>query len=303
MKINTLIFLPVICLYFSPMYSNAQDSTRMSDLKTAIEQELQSQYGYFAVAYKNLATNEELMINADENFHAASTMKTPVMIEVYRQAAAGKFSLQDSIVIHNDFKSIVDSSHFKLDSLDDSYGSLYLQEGKKIPLYDLMYHMIINSSNLATNIIISLVEAKRVNGTMHEMGAGNIRVLRGVEDQKAYEAGLSNTTTARDLCIIYEKLARGQAVNKEASRQMIEILKDQKHNNIIPAGLPKGVEVAHKTGWITGVHHDSGIVFLPDGSRYVIVLLSKDLKDEAAAVAALARVSKLIYDSASGNSK
>jgi beta-lactamase class A len=78
---------------------------------------------------------------------------------------------------------------------------------------------------------------------------------------------------------------------------MIKILLDQTFNDIIPAGLPKDVKVAHKTGSITGVHHDSGIVFLPDGRKYVLVLLSKDLTDENAAVQSMAKISSMIYDS------
>jgi len=77
---------------------------------------------------------------------------------------------------------------------------------------------------------------------------------------------------------------------------MIDILLDQKFNDIIPAELPAGVKVAHKTGSITGVHHDSGIIFLPNGKKYILVLLSKNLKDEKAAIKAMANVSKHIYE-------
>jgi beta-lactamase class A len=77
---------------------------------------------------------------------------------------------------------------------------------------------------------------------------------------------------------------------------MIDILLDQKFNDKIPAKLPKKVKVAHKTGWITGVNHDAGIVILPDGRKYVLVLLSKELQDDKAAVKSMAKISKMIYD-------
>lgn len=77
---------------------------------------------------------------------------------------------------------------------------------------------------------------------------------------------------------------------------MINILLDQKFNDKIPAKLPKNVKVAHKTGWITGVNHDAGIVFLPDGRKYVLVLLSKELENDKAAVKSMAKVSRMIYD-------
>ncbi|MBK8506561.1 MAG: serine hydrolase [Saprospiraceae bacterium] len=195
----------------------------------------------------------------------------------------------------NQFYSIVDSSNYKLSATDDSEQELYTQIGSKKTIYDLVYKMIIMSSNLATNIVIDLVDAKRVTKTMRELGASRIEVLRGVEDTKAYEAGLSNTTTASDLLVIYEQLATGQLVSKQANQTMIDILLDQNFNEIIPAQLPAEVKIAHKTGSITGVHHDSGIVFLPDGRKYVLVLLSKNLEDFDHGTQTLADVSGMIY--------
>jgi beta-lactamase class A len=264
-------------------------------LKEQIIAELGKQEGVYAVAFKDLQTNEELLILEKERFHAASTMKTPVMIEVFRQANHGKFSLDDSLVIKNEFKSIVDGSTFRLDSVDDSEKELYKQIGKKKKISDLVYDMIIVSSNLATNLIIELVDAKQVTKTMRKLGAKNIEVLRGVEDTKAFEKGMINSTTAYDLLVIFEQIAKRDMVNPVASEAMIKILLDQKFNEIIPAKLPEGVKVAHKTGSVTGVNHDSGIVFLPDGRRYVLVLLSKDVKDSDAGIKAMANVSELLY--------
>ena len=268
----------------------------MTLLKQQIMEELSQQKGTFAVAFKDIQSGKEILINEHQNFHAASTMKTPVMIEVYKQAAEGKFSLNDSITIKNQFKSIVDGSLYSLDSTNDSETEIYRHIGEKRTLYQLMYDMIIASSNLSTNLIIDLVGAKNVTQTMRELGAKDILILRGVEDQKAFDKGMNNTTTAFDLMLIFDKMAHGKVVNKKSSDAMIKILLDQTFNDIIPAGLPKDVKVAHKTGSITGVHHDSGIVFLPDGRKYVLVLLSKDLTDENAAVRSMAKVSSMIYD-------
>ena len=273
-----------------------QSKHSMKILQKNIQKILKKQDGTFAVAFKNLSTGKELLINAEENFHAASTMKTPVMIEVFKQARQGKFSLNDSILIKNEFKSIVDSSIYSLDSSDDSETEIYRHIGEKRTLYDLIYQMIIASSNLSTNLIIDLIDAKNVTKTMREMGAKKIMILRGVEDNKAFGKGLNNTTTAYDLMLIFEQIANGSAVDQRSSEEMIKILLNQEDHDIIPAELPKDLKVAHKTGWITGVHHDSGIVFLPNGKKYVLVLLSKDLKDEKAAVKAMADVSKMIYD-------
>jgi len=265
-----------------------------------INKEFATQAGTFAVAFKDLSTGETILINEKETFHAASTMKTPVMIEVYKQAAEGKFSFDDSITIKNRFKSIVDSSEFQLYPIDDSDKELYKEIGNKRTLRELVYDMIIVSSNLATNMIIELVDAKNVTQTMRSMGAQDIQVLRGVEDSKAYQQGLSNTTTAYDLMLIFSKIASGEAVSEAASNDMITTLLDQRFNSIIPAHLPAGVKVAHKTGEITGVRHDSGIVLLPDGRKYVLVLLSKNLNNVDAATKAMANVSEILYKYVTG---
>ena len=266
------------------------------DLKNKINAELAKNKGIFAMAYRNLASGEEILINEKINFHAASTMKTPVLIEAYKQAKAGKFSISDSLIVKNEFKSIVDRSKYSLDPKDDSETGLYSKEGLKVKIYDLLYLMIIQSSNLATNIIIDLVGAKNANESMREMGARDIQVLRGVEDTKAYRAGMNNTTTAYDQMLIFSSIAEGLVVDKQSSDAMINILLNQKFKDKIPAKLPKNVKVAHKTGWITGVNHDAGIVILPDGRKYVLVMLSKELENDKAAVKSMAKVSKMIYD-------
>lgn len=279
------------------MFHPYPDSLSTPDqLKLKINAELVKQKGTFAVAFKDLGSGEELVINEHLSFHAASTMKTPVLIETYKQAAAGNFSIADSILVKNKFKSIADGSAYTLDPASDSETDLYTKIGTKLPVYDLLYRMIIESSNLATNLIIELTGAENVTETMRKLGAQDIRVLRGVEDTKAYEKGLNNTTTAYDLMLIFANMAEGKTVNKESSDAMLRILLDQKFNDKIPAKLPADVKVAHKTGSITGVNHDSGIVFLPDGRKYVLVLLSKDIEDEKAAVNAMANVSAMIYE-------
>lgn len=267
-----------------------------ADLKLGIQERLQELEGDFAVAFKSLDdTSQTILINEREMFHAASTMKTPVMIELFKQAKAGQFALDDSILVKNEFRSIVDSSHYSMDVSEDSEGELYKQIGQKRTIRQLITDMITMSSNLATNILIEKAGAQNVTQTMRSYGADSIMVLRGVEDIKAYERGLSNRTTALDELIIYERLGRGQAVNKEASRAMIEILKQQKFNEMIPARLPDDVAVAHKTGWITGVNHDSGLVILPDGQKYVLILLSKNAPNRENVISTFADISNLIY--------
>lgn len=290
-------FIPVLALVILIVSCSSPSHQTIESLKEEIQNKLQPLEGTFAVAFKSLEdSSQTVFINERELFHAASTMKTPVMIELFKQAEAGNFSLDDSIQVKNEFRSIVDSSRYEMDIDEDSEGELYELIGQKRTIRQLIDDMITMSSNLATNILIEKVGADKVTQTMRSYGADSIQVLRGVEDIKAYEQGLSNRTAAFDEGVIYERLARGEAVGKEASRQMTDILKKQHFNEMIPARLPDSVEVAHKTGWITGVNHDVGIVILPDGEQYVLVLLSKDAPDREEVITTFADISHAIYD-------
>ena len=264
-------------------------------LEKKIISKFNNETGNFALAFKNLDDGKEILINENEIFHAASTIKTPVMIEFYKQLHQGKLSLEDTLQIKNEFKSIVDGTMYKLSEFDDSDKNTYNKLRQYYSINNLIYEMITISSNFATNILIDYIGANNVTKSMKEIGALNINVLRGVEDIKAFELGLNNTTSAKDLLIVYEKLAKGKIIDNESSAIMINILKDQKYDDIIPKYLPKDIEVANKTGMITGVHHDSGIVFLKDGRKYVIVLLSKNMLDMESGTEMMAKISELIY--------
>lgn len=290
---KTISSFVIIAMLFS-----CQDKPSKKEL---FEQQVQAQIaaidGDIAVSFYNLSeVSDSLSINNNEKFHAASTMKVPVMIELFKQENAGLLDLNDSIVMKNEFKSIVDGSSYSMDFGEDSDSIIYKKIGAKATLKDLMYSMITVSSNLATNLLIEVVDAKEVTNSMRDLGAANIEVLRGVEDLKAFDLGLSNSTSARDLMLIMKAIAEGSAGTKKACERMIEILKDQKMNTMIPKYLPKDIEVAHKTGGITGVHHDAAIVYLPDGRSYVLVLLSKNLKQYEKGTDQLANISKTVFE-------
>jgi len=252
--------------------------------------------GEYALAALHLPSGDTLLINEREMFHAASTMKTPVMIEVFRRVAEGKIQLDDTLMVRNEFFSIVDGSSYQLTPSDDSDDEVYQKIGTGQTIDYLLFHMITRSSNLATNLLMSLVKGEQVTATMRILGAPSIQVMRGVEDSKAYRQGLNNVTSAYDLMKIFEQIALGKAVNRDASQQMVNILLQQFYKDLIPARLPEGTRVAHKTGWITGVHHDSGIIFLPGGGQLVLVLLSKKTTDETATKQMMAAVARLIFD-------
>ncbi|HJQ66458.1 MAG TPA: serine hydrolase [Gemmatimonadales bacterium] len=248
------------------------------------------------VYFRDLGSGDTLLVNGNTRFHAASTMKIPVMIQLFRDRDAGRLSLTDSMVVRNEFRSIVDSSPYSLDKADDSDSTLYGMEGRRVPMQRLIELMETVSSNLATNILIDRVGAPRANATAHALGADSILVLRGVEDGKAYRAGRNNTTTARDLGMLLAALAQGRAASAESCDSMLAILGRQHFSEGIPAGLPAGTRVEHKTGWVGEVvYHDAAIVRPATGAPYVLVVLTGGIKEDRVAYDLVADISHMVY--------
>lgn len=253
-----------------------------------------------AVSYRDLETGDSLDLGAGVEFHAASTMKIPVMLEVLRDVEAGQLRLDQGILLVNQFHSIVDRSPYSLNARDDSDSSMYARVGQRVPVRELLERMIVRSSNLATNALVALVGADRANATAHSLGADHIRVLRGVEDGKAYDAGLNNTTTSADLAVLLERIELKEALSAESTRLMKEILLRQELNDEIPAGLPAGTPVAHKTGSITATLHDAAIVYPPGRKPYVLVVLTRKIPQEATARALIVDISRVVWGHATG---
>lgn len=285
---NRLLIMIALLTGSSMIY--AQDALN-ADIKSLVD----GSGAVMGIAVHDLGTGRQFFWNEQEMFHAASTMKTPVMIEVFRQATLGRFSLDDSIEVRNEFRSIVDSSIYSMDLADDSDDSIYALLGHRVSVRQLVEQMITVSSNLATNILIDLVGAKNVTDTMRRLGAPDIQILRGVEDDKAFERGLNNRTNAIDLMTIFAALAEGQAVGRAEDSTMIEVLLRQKFNDKIPPLLPANVRFAHKTGSITAVEHDSGVLLLPDGSRIVMVILSRGWKDPRDAKIVIPKIAHRLF--------
>src|SRR5213083_290444 len=271
------------------------DSSLGSRVKARIAQAPARAVGVY---YRDLTTGDSLTVGSAVRFHAASTMKIPVMIQLFRDRDAGLLSLDDSVSITNTFRSIADSSPYLLDVTDDSDSSLYKRLGQRASIRELIELMETVSSNLATNLLIAKVDAKRANATAHALGADSILVLRGVEDDKAYRAGLNNTTTARDLGMLLAAIANGTAASAGSCRDMLATLGRQHFNEGIPAGLPDGTRIYHKTGWIGQVvYHDAAFVQTPGGGRgYVLVVLTGGIQKDDDAHALARDVSKLVFD-------
>jgi beta-lactamase class A len=276
-----------------PAWTSRQTLTIDQKLATNIVDRIRKSGADVGVAFRTLDGKTEWYFRADEVFHAASTMKVPVLIELFHQAREGKLKLDDPLVVKNEFHSLVDGSVYTLNAADDSETDLYKAEGQTRTLRQLSELMITVSSNLATNLIIEKLGVENIRATVHSLHADGMSVLRGVEDGKAFAKGLNNTTTARGLLELMGAIARGKAVDTESSRDMIAILERQEFNEGIPAGLPPGTRVAHKTGEITKIHHDAAIVFAP--RPFVLVILVRGLADMKDSSALMAEITRRIY--------
>jgi beta-lactamase class A len=264
------------------------------ELKARVQKIIDASGAEVAVVMRTVDGKSELLIDPDKNFHAASTMKVPVMIELYRQAGAGMLTLDDPLPIKNQFHSIVDGSVYQLSVGDDSDAEVYKAIGKTMTLRALCEAMITVSSNFAANLLIERVGAENVRKTVSRLGADGMVVLRGVEDQRAFDRGLNNATTARALAVLMQKLALGEAVSATADAEMVAILKRQKFRDAIPSGVPDGTAVAHKTGNITRIHHDAAIVYGP--RPYVLVVLVRGIQDQKVSGSLMAAISREIWN-------
>lgn len=246
--------------------------------------------------YRGLVGPDSVLIGANLRFHAASTMKVPVMIQLFRDADAGLLRLDDSLTVHVAFPSLVEGQAFVVGRKDDSDSTLYAWEGRNRSVRDLLELMITRSSNLATNILIERVGAARAQTSARALGAWSIQVLRGVEDGLAYRTGLNNTTTARDLGVLLLAIAQGRAASRAACDSMLAILGRQEFNEGIPAGVPPGTRVAHKTGWVGEVvYHDAAIVYPAHGAAYVLTVLTGGIKEDSVAHNLVADLSRMVY--------
>jgi beta-lactamase class A len=194
----------------------------------------------------------------------------------------------------------MDGSAYALSPADDSDSTLYLREGDSVPVQELARLMIVRSSNLATNLLIDLLDPARITDRARALAADSLEVRRGVEDQKAFDAGIINSTTARDLAVLLRTLAEGLAASPRSTQVMLGILTAQEFRAGIPAGVPPGTRVANKTGTITGIHHDAAIVFPPGRPPYVLVILTRGFADEAAADRFIARESREVWAALAG---
>jgi beta-lactamase class A len=252
------------------------------------------------ISFFDAETTIQWSYNADSYFHAASTMKLAVLLGVFRQVDRGDLALDAPVHVRNRFTSIVNQEPFMLDLGRDADPDVYGHLGKTLTVRELAYWMITKSSNLATNLLVDVVGIPTIQLALDELEIDGIKVLRGVEDQRAFEAGLNNEVTANGLLKLLRLVADSKAYSEDACREMLEIMLDQQYRSGIPAGLPKAARVAHKTGNISTVHHDAGIVYLEGRKPYVLVILTS-FTAETGRGTAVADVSRDIFNTLAGS--
>jgi beta-lactamase class A len=273
----------------------AEVSLYRNVLKIRQEHELEN----LGISFYDSETTIQWSYNADHYFHAASTMKLAVLLGVFRQVERGEMALDSPVHVRNRFTSIVNQEPFMLDLGRDADPDVYGHLGKTLTVRELAYWMITTSSNLATNLLVDIVGIPTIQRALDELDIDGVRILRGVEDQAAFEAGLNNEVTANGLMKLLRLIAEEKAVSKSACDEMLNIMLEQQYRSGIPAGLPKAARVAHKTGNISTVHHDAGIVYLEDRKPYVLVILTQ-FSAERTRGTAVADLSRDIFNTLAG---
>ncbi|MGH7449215.1 MAG: serine hydrolase, partial [Longimicrobiales bacterium] len=267
----------------------------LAPLEAAIRDRIANESGEYGIAVIDLETGRTAGVNERVVMHAASTMKVPVILELYRRAGADQLRLDDMLPVTATFRSIADTSHYTLSTDDDSEHTLYARIGERVSYRELARLMTVRSSNLATNILIDTLGATAIQETTNRVGAHGMRVLRGVEDTPAYNAGLNNNTTALGFARVLAAVARCDVLPRAECDEVIEVLAAQEFNEMIPAGLPPDTRVAHKTGSITGIRHDGAIIMPEDSPPYVLVVMSRAGADTATVRRVAADIARLSW--------
>lgn len=230
-----------------------------------------------ALAFHDYATDLTFSYQATRVFHAASTIKLAILLALFRAAESGKLRLTDRLHVRNRFRSQGDGSPFFLQADRDGDPDLYRSVGRTASLQSLAETMIVRSSNLATNLLLDHLEVSFVTETLENAGLPSLRCVRGVEDEAAFAKGLNNQVTGEGLLTFFRRVHEAKILAPESRDRMFDILFQQRFNSMLPAGVPEAAKarVAHKTGEISTVCHDAGMIFLPGRAPYALVVLTE----------------------------
>jgi beta-lactamase class A len=259
------------------------------------ELEASSGAASLAVALSDLETGAEFHYHADRWFHAASTIKVAILLGVFGAIHRGELLPQSRVHVRNRFLSAYDASPYRVRLDRDANPDVHREVGRTLRVSELADAMITTSSNLATNLLLDLVGIDVLQQTIDGFRLDGIDLRRGVEDEKAFEHNINNRVTANGLVGLLRLIGEERAFSPALSRAMVDVLHGQQFKSGLPAGLPRGARVAHKTGEISTIAHDAGLVYLPDRKPYAIAVLTQWEPSATGRSATIAAASYLAY--------
>lgn len=222
-----------------------------------------------------------------------------ILVGIFGLIEDGLIKLDTPVSVRNRFFSLVNNKMFKVASSRDACSTLYALKGQNSTVYELAYHMIVSSSNLATNLLIDLVGVEFLNNKLKQLYTPGIELLRGVEDEAAWEADINNSVTANGLLYLFRLLYESKGISSALSEKMLDILFQQNFNNGIPIGIPsklrQNTKIAHKTGEISTVAHDTGLIYIPERKPYALTVLTQRIPGKSKSNQAIQQISKLVY--------
>jgi beta-lactamase class A len=272
-----------------------------STLRDRLEElESRSKALAIGVAVFDSESGQEFRYQADRWFHAASTIKLAVLLGTYAAIHHGRLVPQSRLHVRNRFRSAHDGSAFRVLSERDADSEVQSAIGKAMRIGELARHMIIRSSNLATNLLLDLLGIGYLQRVLEQHQLSGIDLRRGVEDELAFEHGINNRVTAAGLVQLLRLIAEERAFTPQLSRAMLDVLHEQEFRSGIPAGLPADARVAHKTGEISTIAHDAGIVYLPKRKPYVVAVLTEWEPATSGRSPTIAAASYMVYEHLTG---
>ncbi len=235
-----------------------------------------------------------MFVQDEDAFHyAASTMKLPLVMAAYREADRRRLDLDSTVLLRNRFASAIDDEPFRMDPDEDSDPAPWGRLGSEVSVRWLALRAIVASSNLATNALLEVVGLSAVAELVADAGVKDLQVLRGIEDSAARAEGLENVVTAADLTLLLQVLCTGDLLSPDSSDEVMSVLAAQQINDAIPARLPAGTLVAHKSGWVEGISHDAGIVHPPGHEPFLFAMCTTSALPAAEALEAIAVAAEL----------
>lgn len=264
------------------LLAGTQDRWNDATLAGTVNKAVIPAAGTSSVYVKSLNTGAAAAIDEDRVVPSASLFKVPILVELLRQQSLGMTDMNATIKLQQ--------KHWS-----DGAGVLQAQIGKEFPVHELVDLMIDVSDNVAALALLDLVGTDNVNLTLQANGLEATRLRIGEMDRDWGGTPGENTTSAREMGVLLEKLATGKIMNERYSKETIRILSQQQQVTWLPSLLPPGTKMAHKSGELPGVRNEAGIVYGPR-SQFVAVVLTTDLADNNLAAQSIAQVAKAAYD-------